>query len=175
MHHHSTFQVHDDRQVDVSLGRGNLVDGDLSQVFQFRLVEPPLQVALLDLLDHVPTNAQMIGHVLDGHMLGKFQSITLKGFSVGDTRIGKSYLHLPDDLATTTFHPWDRQGQVHQFAANGNRAETTEVLPPPNHVFRPTGRTAVRFPRLLNCENHLTPHIRRLHVPIASNPKRMVK
>ena len=90
VYHHATFQVHDDRQVDVPLGHGNLVDGDLPQVFQFRPVEPPLQVGLLDLLDHVPTDAQMVRHVLDGHVLRKFQGVPLKGFSVRDARIGKA-------------------------------------------------------------------------------------
>src|SRR5271166_2000359 len=117
----------------------------------------------------------MVRYVLDGHILRKFQGITLKGFGVGDARISKSNLHLSDDSATVTLHAGDRQRQVYRFAANGNCAETTRGLPSPNHVFRPTGRTTVRFPRLFDCESHRTPRIHRLHVPIAANPKGMVK
>jgi len=70
MHHRPAFQVQDDCQVHVSLGRGNLVDGDLPQVFQLGLAKPPLEVPFLDLLDHVPTDTQVAGHVLDRHVLG---------------------------------------------------------------------------------------------------------
>ena len=105
VNHRPAFQVQDDRQVDVPLGRGNLVDGDLPQVFQFRPVEPPLQVGLLDLLDHVPTDAQVLGHVLDGHVPGEFQGVPLKGFGIGDARIGKANLHLSDHAAVIDTPP----------------------------------------------------------------------
>ena len=47
MHHRAAFQVQHERHVAMSLADGNLVDGDLPQVFQLGLGEPPLQVLLL--------------------------------------------------------------------------------------------------------------------------------
>ena len=170
MYHHSTFQVHDDRQVDVPLGHGNLVNGDLPQVFQFRPVEPLLQVGLLDFLDHIPTDAQMVRHVLNGHILRKFQGITLKGFSVGDARISKSNLHLPDDTATMTLHRGP-PGPSRSVCSQWEPCENDGRFVLAQSRLRTHRPNTVPFPRLLDRKNHLTPHIRRLHVPIASNPK----
>ncbi len=42
----------------------DLVDGDLLQVLEVGLGEVPVQVTLLDVLDHVPTDPQVPGHIL---------------------------------------------------------------------------------------------------------------
>ncbi len=175
VNHRAAFEVQNDRQVDMPLARGNLVDGDLPQVFQFRLVKTPLQIGLLDLFDHVPTDAQVVRHVLDGHVLGELQGIPLKGFAIADARIGEPQLHLSDRAAATTLHPGDRQHQVHGLAADRDRAEATAALPSPDNMVRPTNRTTVRFPWLRDGENHLTSDVFRLHIPVAADPERMVK
>jgi hypothetical protein len=45
----------------VALGDGDLVDGDAPQVLELGLGEAPRQVALLDVLDQVPADAQVGG------------------------------------------------------------------------------------------------------------------
>jgi hypothetical protein len=52
------------------LADGDLVDGQKTQVLELRLGEVLFQVALLDVFDRVPTDAEVIGHVLDGHVPG---------------------------------------------------------------------------------------------------------
>jgi hypothetical protein len=52
------------------LADGNLVDGDFLELVQLGLAEATLQGVGLDVLDGVPTDLQMLGHVLDGHAAG---------------------------------------------------------------------------------------------------------
>ena len=175
VNHRPRFQVQDHGQVAMAFANGNLVDGDLSQVFQFRPVEPPLQIGFLNILDHVPTDAQVLGDILDGHIEGKFQGVPLKGFGIGDARVGEVDLHLSHYAAAATLHPRHGQHQVHRLAADRDGAKSAVTLPASDNLVRPTHRTSIRFARLLDRENHPTPRILRLHVPIASNPERMVK
>ena len=145
------------------------------KVLQFRPVKTPFQVSLLDFLDYIPTDAQVVGDILDGHVPQEFQGVPLKGFGVRHAGIGKANLDLSDDFALAALHPGDRQIQVHRFAANGNRPEATNALPSAKHVFRPASRTATRLPWLLDPENHRTLDILSLPVPVATHPKCMVK
>ena len=75
----AALQVQDHRQVAVPLGDGDLVDGDVPQVLELGLGEPPRQVALLDVLDQVPADAQVHGHVADGHAPAQLQGVPLEG------------------------------------------------------------------------------------------------
>jgi hypothetical protein len=45
----------------------DLVDGDPLEVLAFRLGKAPVQVLLVDVLDDIPTDAEVLGHILDGH------------------------------------------------------------------------------------------------------------
>ena len=60
-------EVQHDGHVAMSLADADLVNGDLLQVPQLHLLEAALQVSLLDVLDCVPTNAQMPGNVQNRH------------------------------------------------------------------------------------------------------------
>ena len=40
------------------------------------------QVALLDVLDQVPADVQVLGHVADGHAPRQFQGVALEGVGV---------------------------------------------------------------------------------------------
>jgi hypothetical protein len=108
-------------------------------------------------------------------MLGELQGVPLKGFGIADARISEAQPHLSDRAAAMTPHPGDQQLQVHRLAANRHRAEAAATLSSPDNLVRPTNRTTVRFPWLLDGENHLTSNVFRLHIPVAANPKGMVK
>ena len=57
--HRTAGQVQDHRYKLVSPSEGDLVYGNAPQMAKLRLGEFPAQVTLLDVLDHVPTHAQM--------------------------------------------------------------------------------------------------------------------
>jgi hypothetical protein len=54
---------------------------------------------LLDVLDDIPTDVEMIGHVLDGAEPRQVQHVAFEGVGVGPPRIGKRHVHLPRDFA----------------------------------------------------------------------------
>lgn len=75
------------------LGYGDLVDGDPSQLAQLRPGGSLLEVSLLAVLDQVPTDAQVLGHVLDRHVPGEFHRVPLKRVRVAPPRIGEPMGH----------------------------------------------------------------------------------
>ena len=60
----------------------DFIDGNLLEFVQLWFAKPTLQVLGLDLLDGVPADLEMVGYVLDGHVLGEFQSIAFEGMGV---------------------------------------------------------------------------------------------
>ena len=72
--------------------------------FNIGLGEVLFQVTFLDVLDRVPTDAEMLGHGLDGHVLRQFQRIALEGVRVAPPRFGKADGHLTRDVAVVAFH-----------------------------------------------------------------------
>ncbi len=95
MHHRTSFQVQDQRHVTVTFAHGNLVDGDLLEVLELRLGELLLQIVFLNVFDEIPAHAQMLGHIFDGGVTGKFQRITRERLSVRATRLGEGERGLP--------------------------------------------------------------------------------
>jgi hypothetical protein len=77
----------------------NLVDGDLTHPFQQRTREvflqmSFLQMSFLNVLDDVPTDLQMDGHIPDGHRPQQIQGISLESPRVTATPVCKTNLHL---------------------------------------------------------------------------------
>ena len=175
VNHGSAFQVQHDGQIAVPLGRGDLIDGDLPQVFQLRFAKSSLEVLLLNVLDHVPTDHQVLGNILDGHVPRQLQGVTLKGFGIADTGIGEADLDLPDGTTAETLHSGDRQDQPDPLAADRHGAETAKVLPSSNHVVRVANRAPIGFSGLFHHERHPTSGILCSHVAVASHPESTVK
>ncbi len=66
------LEIQDEGQIAMSLADGDFVDGDVSQVLQLGLGEVTRrdamrEVILLDVLEQVLADAQVYGHVTDGH------------------------------------------------------------------------------------------------------------
>src|SRR5262249_57948935 len=77
--HGAAVEVHHHGEVAVPPGRGDLVDGDVPQVLELGLGESPRQVALLDVLDRVPADVEVAGHIEDGHAPRQLQGVALEG------------------------------------------------------------------------------------------------
>ena len=66
-------QIPDHGGVALLFAQVDLVEGDLLEVGQPGTRQAALQVAFLDVLDDVSTDAQVRGHGLDGHVLRQLQ------------------------------------------------------------------------------------------------------
>ena len=158
----------------MSLAHGNLVDGDGPQVFEFGLGEPPRQIAFLNLLDQVPTDTQMRGHVADGHPFGQFQRVPLEGLSIAPSRVGKGDLDLTHQPALPTFHTSDGKDDQCRSTANGQGAEPPLDLAPTDDLAGTASRTAASLGLLVDSEDHLAILIVGTGVLIASDAKGMI-
>jgi len=135
----AAFEVQDDGHVLVALAGGNLVDGDLLDVLEPRLVESPLEGLLLDFLDHVPTDAQVTSHVLDGHVPRQFQDVALKRPAVGPSRLGETDGRLANQAAVLAGQPRDPGLQLHPLGAERHGPKPPHDHPMTPHVLRTTG------------------------------------
>ena len=61
----------------------------ISDCRQIRFVEPPMQIALLDILDRVPTHTEMACHTLNRHVARQLQRIALNALRVASSFLGK--------------------------------------------------------------------------------------
>src|ERR1700683_2484373 len=55
-------------EVTMALADGNFINGNLLELMQFGFAKAALEVAGLDVLDGVPTDLEVFGHILDGHV-----------------------------------------------------------------------------------------------------------
>src|SRR5258708_6759315 len=153
----------------------DLVDGDLPQVAQVGSSKTALQVAFLDVLDDVPTDVQVPGHGLDGHMVRQLQGIALEGTGVAPARIGETEVHLADQIASPAADALYRQHQGHTSPANGNSPQTTLDHTAANDVAGTTSRTSPMLGRLADGEQSMTRFILGANVLIATDAKGMVQ
>ena len=88
--HGSGLEVQDDGEIAMPLADADLVNGYLLEVLEAGAGKTLLEVAPLDVLDHVPAHLQMTGRVLDSHVAAQFQGVALKGLGVGAPGVGKT-------------------------------------------------------------------------------------
>ena len=148
-------QVHDDRQVAMPLGDSDLVDGDPLEVLQLGLGEAAREIALLDLLDRVPSDAQVAGDIADGHAPRQLQGVPLEGPGIGAPGIGKGDLDLTDHVASRAFDTGYGQCHDGRLASDGDGPEAAFDMPARPDVRRPTGRAAAGLRLLMDGEDHL--------------------
>jgi hypothetical protein len=86
------LEVQDDRQVAVPLAHGDLVDGDLAEI-----------------LDNVPADSRVVGHIEDGHAPRQFQGVALESLGVGPPWVGEIDLHLANLPTGLTGDARDRE------------------------------------------------------------------
>jgi hypothetical protein len=148
------LEVQDQGQVAMPLADGDLVDGDVPQVLQLRPGEPPRQVALLHVLDQVPADAEVDGHVADGHPPPQFQGVALEGASVAPPGVGEGHLDLADGATGQASDAGD--GQVHEGrpVADGQGAEAARDLAAVDDPRRAARRATTRLAPLADGEDH---------------------
>jgi hypothetical protein len=138
------------------LADGDLVDGDLLELVQLGFAETALQRAGLDLLDGVPADMQVLGHVLDSRAPGQFQDVTLEGAGVVFLGVGEADLDLPDHAAVQAAHAGHGELQQHRLGADRGQAEgAVHASLGPNLGRAAVGATQA-FARLFDMEDHLT-------------------
>jgi hypothetical protein len=137
------------------LGYGNLVDGDVAQVLELGLGVAATQVSLLDVLDQVPTDVQMVGHVEDGHVPGQLQGVALERLGVAAPHVGEGHLDLAHHPTVLTGHA--RDGKDHDSGPAADRKGAEAPLRPAlgSDIARAARVTSVRPGFLPDGEDHL--------------------
>src|SRR2546425_13050054 len=169
------LQVHNQRQVAVARSDADLVDGELPQVLELGPGETTPEIVLDDILDDVPTDAQVAGHILDGHEAGQLQGVAAERLRVAAPGLGEGQRHLADGTARPALDARDRQYHGHRPTADGETTEVPLDLAARRHTRRTTdGATAVREV-FRDPEDHAALLEVGGHVPVATNAKRMVQ
>ena len=153
--HRPALQVHDHRQVAVPLGDGDLVDGDGPEVLELGLGEAPRQVALLDVLDQVPTDVEVTGDVADGHAFATTPGRIARRPWCSSAGVGKGDLDLTHQATSPTFDARDRQDHGGHPATDGQGAEPAPDLTARDDLTGTTDRTSAVVVVLLDGEDDL--------------------
>ena len=127
----------------------------LPQVLELGLGEATREVAFLDVLDHVPADAQVLGDIADGHAATQIQGVALEGGGVAASRVGERDLDLSHDATGLAFDARDGQDHEGGAAADGHGSEAP--LDPTAHLDlrRAAGGAATGLGLLVDGENRL--------------------
>ena len=155
-HHGAGQQVEDHGEVMTPLADGDFVDGDLLELVQLGLAEAALQTAGLDVLDGVPTDLEVLGHVEDGHVARQLQDVALEGAGVVLFGVGEADLGLADRAAVQAAQPGHGEAQQHGLAADGRQAEGAVHAAVGPDVGRAALGAAPALAGLFDVEDHLT-------------------
>jgi hypothetical protein len=134
---------------------GNFIDGDLAELVQLGLAEAPLQVAGLDVLDGIPTDLEVVGHVLDGHVPRQFQGVALEGPGIAFLGVGESDFHLANAVTDGAPDPGDIQGHEGRLGANRHGAEGALFVSADPDILAVALRAAQAVTRLFDAEGHV--------------------
>lgn len=171
----SALQIKHYGHEPVSLADSDLINCNAAQMADFGPGEFPTKVTLLDILDHVPTHAQMMGHVLNRHMLGKLQDIPFKLPDEAPVVIGKADFDLPDHAAGAALHALDSQFYDNLLEGKARRPEPPVHGPSPDNTSGATTRTSQALRVLLYGEPDLPTHVLRLPMMVAHDVQGMIQ
>jgi hypothetical protein len=151
-----------------------LVDRDFPEVPEFRPRVMPFEMPLLDFLDRIPTDLQVPGHALHGHVLRQFQHVTLEAACMAPVLVGKPDFHLACDPAPFTENPGDVEHNLNWPASNGQQAESARDFPAALDVRSAAPRTPQPVSGLGNYERHRSVLVERPFILVAPNPETVV-
>ena len=174
-HDGSAREVQDHGDVAVPLADGDLVDGDLLQRLEPWPSEPTLEMAPLDLLGRIPGEVQVPGDVGQCGELQQLRDVPRKAAGVVLLGRREGGLDLPLLAAAPAKDARDRERKEHRFAADRHAPPATQHAALGVHVRRTAVPAAVRFPRLVDGEDHRPRLVAGPDIPVASNPERMVQ
>ena len=132
-------------------------------------------LAFLDVFDDVPTDAQVVGHRLDGHVLGQLQGVTLKRPGVAAPRVGEGHVHLAYHAAGQAADALHGQDDGHGAAADGHGPEAALGLAPANHLTATAGWATPVLGILGDGEGHAALGVVGPAVVVAADGKGMVQ
>jgi hypothetical protein len=173
--HGPSVQIQNHREIAMSFADGYLVDGDAPEFLEVRPAIAPHKASLLDILDHVPTHPQMMGHVPDRHVPTQLQGIPFERPGIGSTTGGKSYPDLPDHIADQTENPLHAQIDPRRVLPDGNGSKPPPYPAPANHMLRPAMGTHKLFGVPADREVHSTSQVAGANELVAFNPKSVVQ
>ena len=128
-HDRAAFQIQHHRHRLLTCPNGEFSEGDLRPMSEFRRCVMFLQMPLLNLLDHVPTDLELPGHVWNRHRPRQFQRVPLEAPRVTHSIRGELDFHWADDPATPAQDPRNRQHDPDRLRADPHRANERRVCP----------------------------------------------
>src|SRR5262249_43551402 len=161
--------------IAVAVADADLVKGDLRELAQTRLLEAALQVAFDDVLDGVPADAEVTGHVLDGHQPAQLQGVPLEGLGVAAPGVGKGQAHRADDPASPAFDAGDGQDDGDGLVADGNGFEGAGFVAVVDDIAGVALRATAGVRALLNREHDTALSVVGLDVVIAAQTEGVVQ
>ena len=168
-------EVQHHREIVMPLADRDLVDGDLLELGELRLAESPLEGLCLDLLDGVPTDLQMLGDILDGHVPRQLQGIALERPRVPLHGIGEPDFHLPGQTALSAINPRHIEANHDGLTADRHGPKLAfDVAMHPELIALASG-TAKPFPRLLDAQDDSPAVELRVNVPVAADAKGVIE
>src|SRR5512135_1592641 len=117
--------------------------------------EAAREVALLDLLDHVPADIQVPGHIANGHAPRQFQRVALEGGGVAASRVGEGDFDLSHHATGLAFDARDGQGDERGTAADRHGSEAALDPTARLDLGRAAGRAAAGLRLLVDGEDRL--------------------
>jgi len=160
--------------LSMAMTAGDLIYYYSFEFLQFRPGKATLEAPLLNILDDVPTDTQMAGHILNGHTPGQFQSITFKGFSVASTGVGKPYVDLSDQSANQAVNSLNGKQNPNRLQPYRYRSETTPNLPPTDHSPGTASGSSHFFRVLAYVEKHRSIFILGADILISSDTESVI-
>ena len=159
----------------MSLGDRDLVDGELTQVFEPNLGEATRQVAFLNVLDDVPADAQVLGDIADGHAAPQIQGVAHEGEGVATSRVGEWDLDLSHYATGLAFNARDRQN--HEGGVFADRHGSEAPLDSTAHLDLrgPAGGATTGLGLLVDGENRLAVQVVSAGVLVATNTEAVIQ
>jgi hypothetical protein len=171
----AAFEVEHHGEVAMPLADGDLVDAQETQMLELGLGEALLQVPLLDVLDGVPTDAEMMGHVLDGHALGQLQGIAFEGMGVTAHGIGEVDGNLAEEPAGAAFDARDLKEQMSRAVADRQAAKESRFAAVTGELVRPAGGAAEAIAILFDREHDFPFEVFGAGITVAANAEAVVE
>jgi hypothetical protein len=149
----STVEIEHDCQVSMSVTNADLVDSDAPECLQRRAGELPLQESLLDLFDRMPTDSQVLSHILHGHVSGEFQDVAVERPGVPPVRIGERDARLPRHATAQAMQPLNEALNQGRTQTDRESLPHTQYRPLLLHGSTPTTGTRKRRGVLVDPEH----------------------
>src|SRR5262249_13188222 len=143
--------------VPLPLAYRDLVDGDPLEPAELGPGEAVLQVALRDVLDHIPADPEVPRHVEDRQAPRQLERVPLERLGVAPARGGEADLDLPGHPAARAGDTGDGDHDEHGLGADGHGAEPPLDRAMRPHVPGPAYRAPQRLAGLADGEVDLTP------------------